>query len=647
MHALISRRLTLLPLLLSCTPVTLAAPPEPAVQPDAVIELWEQDWTLNADGSSVRHEKQHVRLFNERAYGEFADPRITYNEDTEQLDILVAHTRQPDGSYCELPDYAHVLVVPNSTSGWPALAGIRQHLLVMSGIESGGVVELEYKVTSKPGARPFLAGDVRLDHRYPVGDRKITVTAPLETPLRVITTAAPPGALTGSGSHYECHVKDLPAAPDEPQAPPWQSRCPRLIFSTAGKASDWLKVRLGQIDAAADSWDFVAELAADWTKDAPDDTAKLRALQEKLAATFNFLDLPVEWRPAGPRPAAVVLYTNYGLPNEAAAALLALARAAGLKVLGGILVRDELWNHEVPQDGAVAAYVVLLQPGQGSRAEVASSGEGGDHQPVLVSGDYPEVWDPHHGRVLRDSRWAGCTLLPVPDVLLPRVSLARWTAADESRCCVTGKVTLGEDGNFTGTLSLHTTGLFTAAESLRTSDAQKSRLAALLGRVLPDLNIENFVVKTLAAGEFEAAAQVKSSKPLTKLQDRFMLLLAQDGPFLADVPLPLAYSRRELPVRLTGAFTEDVELTVEWPEKWRLEDPLSVPQIRGDWGNVSQTTATDKNTARLRRHTQVLRPELAPEDFQAFRTALSQVRGEPARLLLVKPESAKAPVAAK
>jgi len=42
--------------------------------PDAVIELWEQHWTLNADGSTVYHEKQHVRLNSDRAYGEFADP---------------------------------------------------------------------------------------------------------------------------------------------------------------------------------------------------------------------------------------------------------------------------------------------------------------------------------------------------------------------------------------------------------------------------------------------------------------------------------------------------------------------------------------------------------------------------------------------
>ena len=67
--------------------------------PDAVIELWEQDWTQNADGATVYHEKKHVRLNNERAYHEFADPRITYNVDTDRLEILVARTKLPDGTY--------------------------------------------------------------------------------------------------------------------------------------------------------------------------------------------------------------------------------------------------------------------------------------------------------------------------------------------------------------------------------------------------------------------------------------------------------------------------------------------------------------------------------------------------------------------
>ena len=233
---------------LSTAPSFAQSPQNPP--PDAVIELWEQNWTLNADGSTVFHEKRHVRLNDDRAYNEFADPRITYNKDTDKLDVLVARVKRPDGSYLTLPDYAQIEVAPNGPAGWPAFASIRQHLFVMSGIEPGCVVELEYKLTSKPGTHSYLAGDVRLDHRYPVKERHVTITVPPDVRLR--------SAISGlAGAQQPPNAKDivlhdLPALPDEPQSPPWQVRCPRLLFTTANLASDWLKKRSAQVDTAAD-----------------------------------------------------------------------------------------------------------------------------------------------------------------------------------------------------------------------------------------------------------------------------------------------------------------------------------------------------------------------------------------------------------
>jgi hypothetical protein len=625
--------------------------------PDAVIELWEQHWTLNADGSSVFHEKRHVRLNDERAYGEFADPRMTYNADNEKLDIIVARTLRPDGTYRELTDYAHVLVAPDAAAGKPAYAGLTQHLLVMGGVEPGCVVELEYRITRPPGARAYLGADVRLDHRYSVKLRKASVTVPAGTPLTARLQNAAADALTGDATKQSCELRDLPGVPDEPQAPPWQTRCPRFLFTTAGKASDWVRLRIGQLEAAAQPSELVKRLATEWTKDAKDPVAKLRALQEKLAASFGFVDFPVEWRPATPRSAGDVLDSDYGLPDEAAVALLSLARAAGLKALPGIIVNDDVWNHETPQEAMVAGYVVLLSPTGSERSDAATD----DAAVVPSASDFTEAFEPRRGRVLRDRHWAGCTLLPIPDVLLQRAPLPKWSDADDSRCRVTGKLTLGEDGNLSGLLTLRVTGLFVNSEGLRTSDAQKSRLAGVLGHVVSDLNVESFAVKTLSPDEFEATAQVKSSKPLSKVAERYLVQLAQDGPFLSDVHVPLAHSRRTLPVVLAGAFSEDLDVTFEWPEKWQCEDvPAEVNSpvaersessaersaakgrvAVGPGGLLAQTTVLEKNTARVERRVRVPRPQLGADDFLLLRDAINNLRAESARTLLVKPEPSK------
>src|SRR5262249_28850980 len=123
--------------------------PKPQDVADAVIEKWDQRWTLKDDGAIEYHEIKQVRLNNDRAFGEFADPRITFNKDTDRVDVKVARVKQADGKYVEVPPYSRNEVTPGESAGWPAFASIRQLVLTMSGIEPGCVVELDYSITTK------------------------------------------------------------------------------------------------------------------------------------------------------------------------------------------------------------------------------------------------------------------------------------------------------------------------------------------------------------------------------------------------------------------------------------------------------------------------------------------------------------------
>jgi len=626
-----------------CAAQLRAQPITPLAQqtapPDAVIELWEQHWTLNADGSTSYREKKRVLLNNDRAYGEFADPRITYNVNADKLEILQARTRLPNGDYVELPDYAHVMVSPNESAGWPAFAAIRQHLLVMSGVEPGCVLEVEYRITSKPGTKPYLAADVRLDSRYPVKKHVVRVDVPPDVEARTLLSGVAEGTEPDAGGGRQWTFTDLPAVATDRQSPPWRTRCARFAFSTAGRASQWLKRRHAQLDTAADDSELITKLATEWTKDLTDDSEKVRALQEKLATRFNFVDFPVSWQPATIRPASEVIECGYGLPAEAAAVLLALGRAIDLPVMPGILVNQEVWSIKAPQDGMVANYVVLLIVGKHSDVRMIEVGDGsGLHLGVFDTGDYPEIWDAHHGRIRRDSHWSSHRVLPVPDVLMPRTLLEPWTDPDESQLRVSGKLTLADDGKLAGELSLRTTGLFVSPEELRANESQKRRIGGLLKRVVPGLKVESFSVKTLDEGVFDVVAEVKSSEPLEKLGQAWWVALGEDGPFMAEVGMPLAYGRRVNPVRLAGAFDEQIDLAIEWPEGWTVEAlPGELPAVSGEWGSVEQRVQRDGHSLRLERHTRVNQRDMAAADFLTLREPLNKLRGQHARTLLLAP----------
>src|SRR5437763_1439003 len=75
-------------------------------EPDAVIEKWSQHWILREDSSVQYQEFKSVKLNNDRAYGEFADPRITFNRDTDKVEVLIARVRRPDGATLDVPKYS-------------------------------------------------------------------------------------------------------------------------------------------------------------------------------------------------------------------------------------------------------------------------------------------------------------------------------------------------------------------------------------------------------------------------------------------------------------------------------------------------------------------------------------------------------------
>jgi len=606
-------------------PIALGdSPAANATPPDAVYETWDERWTLNDDGSTTYWSRQHVRLNNDRAYDDFGDPRLTYNADTDKLEILHAGVRLPDGTIRELPDYSHVFVSPGETAGWPAFAAIRQHLLVMSGIEPGCVVELEYQLTRRRGERPFLAADVRLDAQFPVQKRSVAVQLPAELPVECQCLNLPEQSAVQASEDVTMgdqparvrtwRCSDLPAAPPAGHAPPWSEHNPRFVFSTAGSVDTWLVNRLGAVERALDAGGLVGELAKEWTRDVEGDSEKLRVLCEKLSARFNYLAFNVDWQPAGVRSAGKVLASGYGLPTESAAVLLSLARAAGIDVELAILVSDSAWNEDTPQDAYIAAYVVT------------ASGPNG-----------LEIWHPQHGRLERDKRWAGHTLLTRVSGDTRRVHLQPWTEADESRCLVRGKVTVDAHGKLDGRLTIRASGLFTSSEDLRTRDQQKRRIQSIAGHVLPGVKVEDFSVLRLAPGAFEIEAQVKRGDPLDKIDEGYRLELAEQGPGLDDVPLPLDDVERRAPVRLVGPYEELVDLAITWPEDWTAEvAPASLAEVQGPWGLLAQDVTVDDNGLKLARHVRLTQRDLAAGEFAPVRDAFLQLQAEYARTLLLR-----------
>ncbi|MBI5865296.1 MAG: DUF3857 domain-containing protein [Planctomycetes bacterium] len=592
-----------------------------AAQPDAIILNWNQRWSQNDDGARVYHERRHVLLNHERAYGEFVDPRITYDRQTQTVEVLVCRTKRRDGKYVELPAYARTEVSPGGTAGWPALASIQQIVMVMPAVEPGCILELEYKITTKPGVDAPLAGDIRLSDRYPVVARLIAIDMPRGRDVApVIQNVADDhvqqtvsrGKSGGPATTFT--FVDLAPSPDEPYATPWQQRAPRFAFSDAGDVEHWLRSERDSRAAQIDESPLISKLAAEWTKGMTTGEEKLRAIQEKLAATFNYLDVDARWPAPAPRRASEALQSNYGTAPEAAAVFAAVARAAGVSTQPAVLVWSAAWLDDAPHAGAVGAYLL-----------------------AATRGSQTEFWHAQHGRIQRNARWNDAELLWLDGDAVQRQPWPAWINADDSLVSVAGDLAIAEDGNATGRVTLRQTGLFLNIEQLRTSDAQNARVRELVRRVWPDAEVASSSVRSLSPDAFEAEAQLKTSKPLPQTAASWRVALAADGPAWTDVSAPLQYARVEAPVRLPAAFTEKLDLHLRWPSKWALDArPLAVEKRGGPWGTVEQAVTVEPDGLGILRTTRVASRDLSAEDMKALREAVNSLRSEKARVTLLK-----------
>ena len=433
--------------------------------------------------------------------------------------------------------------------------------------------------------------------------------------FRRVPTSTVSSRNSAGGTTHRWDFVGLEGKAHESQGVPWRQSGVRLAFTTAPNGDAWLRGRLGAItDAAAES-PLVTRLAEDWTKDLYEANEKLAAVQKKFADTFNFVNFDVDWQPRDLRSANDVLDGNYGLPAEAAAALLAICNAADIPVKPAILVADDVWEPAAAGPALVAAYVL-----------------------VFDGPDGPEIWHPHNGRIYRDAHWAGRTVFYENGDALARIVWPAWRKADDSRCVVRGNVALDKEGKFTGKLNIRTSGLFVSPGKLAERGDQESQIRSIVRDILPTASVKDFTVTRLSADAFEAQVDIERKKELDKLHDSYELTLGDTFPGLSAVSIPWQYSRRQTPVQITGPFDEQVDLTIEWPEEVTINaTPQSLDEIAGEWGRVVQTASEIDHGVRLVRQTRLERYQLAADEVLALRPALQALRTAACRTLLMEP----------
>ncbi|WP_307758729.1 DUF3857 domain-containing protein [uncultured Mediterranea sp.] len=125
--------------------------------PEARFGKLSKTYTLHADGSQELRVQKELTLYTHAAMNSlYGETFIVYNPQYQQLEIHDSYTQQKDGTIIRTPANAFVEVLPSAAANAPAYNGLKEMVVVHTGLELGATICLDYSIKSRAGYLPEL-----------------------------------------------------------------------------------------------------------------------------------------------------------------------------------------------------------------------------------------------------------------------------------------------------------------------------------------------------------------------------------------------------------------------------------------------------------------------------------------------------------
>ncbi len=290
----------------------------------------------------VQHEV--VKVFNEKGRLRFGVIRLSFDSETQDIDLLEARTILPDGNVLKPPpDAVQKISLPSlSESGFSAYSSAKYLLLSMPAPVDGAILEYRVRIREKePSMKSnFWTGSYMQDTE-PILLSRLTVDVPDGLKLKWGVLNRPdltPEKTSEKGrTVYRWEIRDSPPLPQEVSMPPIKDLVSQVRVTSVGswdELSSWLWNGLrDNINPQGE----VAGRARELVRDKKGEEARLRALYNYVSGSIRDVDL--DFSVAGCRFSAAgdVLKRRYGNSADKAALLLAMLKALKIKAYAAFL----------------------------------------------------------------------------------------------------------------------------------------------------------------------------------------------------------------------------------------------------------------------------------------------------------------------
>lgn len=327
-----------LALLLSMTLTAQAAP-------EARFGKLSKTYTLHADGSQELRVQKELTLYTHAAMNSlYGETFIVYDPQYQQLEIHDSYTRQKDGTIVRTPDNAFVEVLPSAATNAPAYNGLKEMVVVHTGLELGATICLDYSIKSRAGYLPELDICCPIKELSPIDEFTLRIEVPEGKTLHyeLLNASARPTEMNKDGmKSITWKLKNVKPRPYS--YPSLRSSLgtvqqvasgmmPVIVASTWASYADALKSLARQF-VPGDRTVIEAKLT-ELKQAAQKDSSDLRsAIATYMDGLYRSAQCKVSLGEAGYRlrPASEVIRSAYGTQAELVNLDVALQQAAGLK----------------------------------------------------------------------------------------------------------------------------------------------------------------------------------------------------------------------------------------------------------------------------------------------------------------------------
>jgi transglutaminase-like putative cysteine protease/tetratricopeptide (TPR) repeat protein len=366
-----------------------------------VIEKSFRTITFENDGTSLQEDTGQIRIQSDAGVKRYGVLTFSYASGTGTQEIIYVRVRKPDGSVVETPAENIQDMPAQITRDAPFYSDLHEKQVAVKGLSVGDVLEFQVRDhTTKSLAPGQFWAEYRFTEDTIVLDERFEVRVPRDREVKVKSSRVQPAITEANGYRvYTWSQANLKRKDDADRKREDMRRARRAVrgrlpqpdvlissFTTWEDVGRWYG---GLQEERVKPTPGVASVAAQITKDAANDEAKVRALYSYVSTHFRYIGVAFGIGRYQPHNAAEVLANQYGDCKDKHTLLAALLAAVGIPAYPALVSTTREVDSEVPSPGQFD-HVITVVPLAGELVWLDTTSEVGPYRYLV-----PPLLDKH------------------------------------------------------------------------------------------------------------------------------------------------------------------------------------------------------------------------------------------------------------